>query len=380
MKKVILVGSAHPFRGGLAVFNERLIREFQNLGYKAEIYTFTIQYPGFLFPGKTQFSDSPSPDDLKISRLVNSVNPLNWIKIGNRIRKEKPEILIFKFWLPFMGPCFGTIARIAKRNNKTKIACILDNVIPHESRPGDKQLTAYFLKPVDAFIAMSDSVLKDLDFFDKAKPRKISPHPLFDNFGAAISKNEACARLGISDEYNYLLFFGFIRDYKGLDLLLNAFSDSRMKDKKLKLIVAGEFYSDKTPYLQLIEELGIKNQVILKTDFIPDEKVVDYFCASDLVVQPYKHATQSGVTQIAYHFEKPMIVTNVGGLPELVPDGKVGFVVPVDPRAISDAIIQFFDGDYQQKFSHGIQVEKQKFTWDKMVRNIEAVISEISSK
>ncbi len=375
-----MVGSAHPFRGGLAVFNERLITEFQNLGYQAEIYTFTIQYPGFLFPGKTQFSDSPAPKNLKISRLVNSINPLNWIKIGNRIRKEKPDILIFKFWLPFMGPCFGTIARIAKRNKKTKVACILDNVIPHENRPGDKQLTAYFLKPIDAFIAMSDSVMHDLAIFNQSKPRKLSPHPLFDNFGPAIPQKEAYARLGISEDFNYLLFFGFIRDYKGLDLILKAFSDSRIKGRNLKLIVAGEFYADPKPYLQMIDELGIKDQVILKTDFIPDEKVANYFCAADLVVQPYKHATQSGVTQIAYHFEKPMIVTNVGGLPELVPDGKVGFVVPVDPQAIADAIVKFYDGNFQQIFINGTRIEKQKFTWDKMVKSLEEVISDSSAQ
>jgi D-inositol-3-phosphate glycosyltransferase len=380
VKKVILVGSAHPFRGGLAVYNERLIREFQKQGYQAEIYTFNLQYPGFLFPGKTQFSDSPLPKDLKITRLVNSINPLNWIKIGNRIRKEAPDILIFKFWLPFMGPCFGTIARIAKRNKKTKVACILDNVIPHESRPGDKQLTSYFVKQIDAFIAMSDSVMDDLAIFDKVKPRKLSPHPLFDNFGPAISKQEACARLNIPEEIDYILFFGFIRDYKGLDLLLKAMSDSRLKGRNIKLIVAGEFYSDSAPYLQMIEELGIKEQVILRTDFIADEKVVNYFCAASLVVQPYKHATQSGVTQIAYHFEKPMIVTNVGGLPELVPDGKVGFVVPVDPQAIAEAILKFYDQGIEQFFTNGIRMEKQKFTWDKMVKSIEEVISESSAE
>jgi D-inositol-3-phosphate glycosyltransferase len=373
VKKVILVGSAHPFRGGLAVFNERLIREFQKEGYETEILTFTLQYPGFLFPGKTQYSDSPAPEGIQIKRMVNSINPISWLKAGKYIKSQAPDILIFKFWLPFMGPCFGTIARLAK-SNKTKVVCILDNVIPHEKRAGDGLLTKYFLKPVDAFIAMSDSVLKDLGVFNQRKPRKLSPHPLFDNFGEAISKKEACKRLGISPEGEYLLFFGFIRDYKGLDLLLKAFADEKISHLGLKLIVAGEFYSSPEPYLQLIKDLNLEEKIILKTDFIPDEEVVNYFCAASLVVQPYKNATQSGVTQIAYHFEKPMVVTNVGGLPELVPNGKVGFVTKTDPGAIAEAILHFYIQNLESVFVNGIKMEKQKYTWGKMVKSIEEVV------
>jgi D-inositol-3-phosphate glycosyltransferase len=225
---------------------------------------------------------------------------------------------------------------------------------------------------------MSDSVLKDLATFNKTKPRRLSPHPLFDNFGAIINKEQACENLQISTQCNYVLFFGFIREYKGLDLLLKAFSDSRLKPYNLKLIIAGEFYSDAGSYHKLIEDLGIKDQLLLKTDFIKDEEVVNYFCASDLVVQPYKHATQSGVTQIAYHFEVPMIVTKVGGLPELVPDGEVGFCVEPNAEAIADAIFSFFNQNLKRNFINGIRFEKPKYAWSKMVDAIEGAAYEVN--
>lgn len=372
-KKIILIGSAHPFRGGLASYNERLALEFSKLGHSIEIWTFTIQYPSFLFPGKTQYSSMPAPENIVIKRKVNSINPFNWIKIGREIKKLSPDILLYKFWIPFMGPCFGTIARIAKRNNKTKVLCILDNIIPHEKRVGDIPFTQYFTKPVDAFIAMSQSVMDDLNFFDKQKTRLLSPHPLFDNFGKAIPKIEACNKLGIDVQTNYLLFFGFIREYKGLDLLLEAINDNFFKENNIKLIIAGEFYCDDKPYLNLIEKFNLSDRVILKTDFIPDNEVVNYFCAADMVVQPYKHATQSGVTQIAYHFEKPMLVTNVGGLPELVPNGKAGYVVEPNSVEIKKALIDFYQQKKSEQFTQGLKEEKKRFAWNIMAEQVIAL-------
>lgn len=372
-KKIILIGSAHPFRGGLASYNERLALEFLNLGYQIEVWTFTIQYPSFLFPGKTQYSSMPAPENIVIKRKVNSINPFNWIKTGREIKKQKPDILLYKFWLPFMGPCFGTIARIAKSNKHTKVVCILDNIIPHEKRIGDIPFTRYFTKAIDAFIAMSQSVMDDLNFFDSKKPRLLSPHPLFDNFGKAISKNEACEKLGIDVQTNYLLFFGFIREYKGLDLLLEAFNDQYFKQQNIKLIIAGEFYCDEKPYLELIEKFSLKEQVILKTDFIPDNEVVNYFCAADMVVQPYKHATQSGVTQIAYHFEKPMLVTNVGGLPELVPHVKAGYVVEPSANEIRKALIDFYQNKKSEVLIAGVKEEKKRFAWNIMAEKVIAI-------
>lgn len=372
-KKIILIGSAHPFRGGLASYNERLALEFSKLGHQIEVWTFTIQYPDFLFPGKTQYSSMPTPEGIVIKRKVNSINPINWIKIGREIKKQKPDILLYKFWLPFMAPCLGTIARITKSNKHTKVVCILDNIIPHEKRIGDIPFTRYFTKAVDAFIAMSQSVMDDLNFFDSNKPRLLSPHPLFDNFGKAISKYEACEKLGIDVQTNYLLFFGFIREYKGLDLLLEAFNDKYFKDYNIKLIIAGEFYCDEKPYLELIEKYGLKEQVILKTDFVPDNEVVNFFCAADMVVQPYKHATQSGVTQIAYHFEKPMLVTNVGGLPELVPNGKVGYVVEPNAIKIRKALIDFYQNNKSEVLIAGVKEEKKRFAWNIMAEQVIAI-------
>jgi glycosyltransferase involved in cell wall biosynthesis len=367
---VILVGTSWPFRGGLAAFNERLMREFQREGFTVYIVTFTLQYPGILFPGKTQYADWQAPDDITILRKVSSINPLSWIRAGRWIRKMKPDILLFKYWLPFMGPCFGAIARRSKKNRHTKVVTILDNIIPHEHRIGDALFTRYFIKPVDAFVAMSDAVLKDIDHFNKIKPRAICPHPLFDNFGEKVEKNKARKYLDLEPDGPYVLFFGFIREYKGLDLLLKAFCQEPLKQSSIKLLIAGEFYSNPDPYLKLIREGGLEERVVLRQDFIPDHEVKFYFSACELVVQPYKSATQSGISQIAYHFDKPMIVTNVGGLPEMVPDGKVGFVVNKDPSEIAHSIRKFFDDALETRFSEAIKQEKTRYSWKSMVNTI----------
>lgn len=369
-KRIIILGTAHPFRGGLASYNERLAVEFQNQGHEVVIYTFTIQYPSFLFPGKTQFSEEPAPVGLKILRKVNAINPFNWIKIGNEIKKSNPDILIFKYWLPFMGPCFGTIARRVKKNKHTKIITILDNVIPHESRVGDKSFTKYFLKPVDAFIAMSKSVEVDLKKFDTTKPCSFNPHPLFDNFGESISKNKAKEILGLDLQKKYILFFGIIRDYKGLDLLLQAFKNIADKDESINLLVAGEYYSNEEKYKTLIDTLHIQSRVKVVNQFINDSEVKNYFCAADIIAQPYKHATQSGVTQIAYHFEIPMLVTNVGGLPEMIPNEIVGYVVEPKVDEISNALLRFYQEQKEDFFKQNIKIEKQKYTWQKLTEKI----------
>lgn len=378
--KVVILGSAHPLRGGLASYNERLAREFMRQGHSVQIYTFSLQYPEFLFPGKSQYSDQAAPDDLYIHVKVNSVNPLNWLKVGKEIAALNADLLIVKFWLPFMGPCLGTIARRVKKNGKTKVISILDNVIPHEKRIGDMALIRYFVNSVDGFIGMSDSVLKDLDRFDTSKPRAFSPHPLFDNFGEAVNKVEAYEKLGLELSTEYMLFFGFIRDYKGLDLLLKAMADERIKQLNVKLIVAGEFYTDAKPYWDLITTLGIADKLILKTDFVSDDQVKYFFCAADLVVQPYKHATQSGVTQICYHFDRPMLVTNVGGLPEIVPHGKVGYVVEPDPSSIADAIVDFYGNHRELLYRDNIRLEKKKYAWSEMLKKIAEVTALVPAK
>ncbi|HRY32818.1 MAG TPA: glycosyltransferase [Bacteroidales bacterium] len=367
---MIMIGSAWPLRGGLSNFNERLVREFISKGYKCSIHTFSLQYPSFLFPGKTQYSTEPAPDGLDIHISLNSVNPLNWILTGLKIKRMKPELVVIKFWIPFMAPCLGTVARIIRRNRHTKVISIIDNIIPHEKRPGDRMLARYWVGSADGFVAMSKTVLEQLNSFDRLKPKAYCPHPIYDNFGKAVTKEEARKLLGLDPTGKYLLFFGFIRDYKGLDLLLKAMAAPDMKALRVKLIVAGEFYTDPQPYHDLIASLNLKDQVILNTDFIPDTEVYKHFCAADLVVQPYKNATQSGVTQIAYHFDKPMIITNVGGLAEFVPDGKAGYVVEPEPYSITDAVCKYFNLNMEAHFIENIKTEKEKYSWARMVDTI----------
>lgn len=373
-KKIIIIGPAHPLRGGgMSTFNERLAKAFLQAGHTVSIYTFSLQYPSFLFPGTSQYSTEPAPAGLDIKVLINSINPFNWIKVGNIIRKERPDIIVVRYWLPFMGPCFGTILRIAKKNHHSKVVCIADNVIPHEKRAGDKAFTKYFIKPVDAFITMSEKVLADLKLFNNTKPAAYIPHPLYDNFGEIIPKETARKNLGISVDEKIILFFGFIRKYKGLDILLDAMALLKDKMPDLKLLIAGEFYDDKKQYEEQIIRLGLKDRLILKTVFIADNEIKNYLCAADLVVQPYRNATQSGVTPLAYHFEIPMIVTNVGGLAAMVPHDKVGLVAEPTAIAIAENIELYFKKGEAWFLPH-LREEKKKYSWDVMLNGITNII------
>lgn len=365
----MIIGPAYPLRGGLATFNQRLAKEFNEQGNECSLLSFSLQYPSFLFPGTTQYSDEPAPAGLTIYAWINSVNPLNWISVGKKIRRMNPDVIVVRYWLPFMGPALGTILRQVKKNRHTRVICIADNVIPHEKRPGDTAFTRYFLKSCHAFITMSEKVMHDLRQFHTGKPVQLVQHPLYDNFGAILSKTEARTHLQLNNSDKIILFFGFIRQYKGLDLLLKAMSDERIRSANIKLLIAGEFYEDEKPYLQLIQENGLETQVILKTSFIPDNEVKYYLCAADCVVQPYRNATQSGVTPLAYHFEKPMIVTNVGGLPALVPDEKAGLVCEPQPGSIADHIVRFYQLGEDYFIPH-LRSEKQKYSWKKLTEAI----------
>ncbi|OFY40676.1 MAG: glycosyl transferase family 1 [Bacteroidetes bacterium RBG_13_44_24] len=367
--RIIILGTAHPYRGGLASYNERLAGQFVSEGHEVELYTFTLQYPGFLFPGKTQYTDSPAPQGIRITRILNSVNPFNWIMTGRRIGKKDPDILIIKYWHPFMSPCFGTVARIARRK-KIRVICIFDNVIPHEKSIPDRFLTRFFVNSIDGAIVMSRSVGDDLKIFRIDIPVAFNPHPLYDNYGEIIPRDEALKRLNLDTGYSYLLFFGFIRAYKGLDLLLEAFADRQFRNRKIKLIIAGEFYESPAPYKTIIERNNLGEDIILYDRFIREEEVALFFSAADLVVQPYRSATQSGVTQIAFHFEKPMLVTDVGGLSEIVADGKCGYVVQPEPGAVSEAMDDYFTNNRKEQFIIGVKEEKAKFTWDRLTAAI----------
>lgn len=370
--RIIILGPAWPYRGGIAAFNERLARQLQSEGHEVELLTFTLQYPSFLFPGKTQYSPDPAPEDLCITRMLNSCNPFNWIRLGRHIADKQPDRLLIAFWLPFMGPAFGTVARVAKWYcKKMQVTAILHNLLPHDHKIGDKPFSRYFVGCLDRSVALSQSVCEDVRLFSPSLPQACSPHPLYDNFGVAVSREEALAHLGLDANQRYLLFFGLIRDYKGLDWLMQAWRktlDTTPEAKDYRLLVAGEFYSHEDKYKALEQELSLEGQIVWKSLFVPDAEVRYYFGAADMVVQPYKSATQSGVTQIAYHFEKPMLVTKVGGLAEIVPDGKVGYSVEPNIDAVATALSKFIKTN--PDFTEGIRDEKRKYSWSAMSKAI----------
>lgn len=373
MSKVVIIGPAHPLRGGLASFDERLARQFMQEGNEVTIYTFSLQYPQFLFPGTTQYSTEAAPKDINIKVCINSINPINWLMVGSELKALKPDIIVVRYWLPFMGPCLGTILRRARKNHHTKVVCIADNIKPHEKRFGDTVFTKYFIAAGDAFITMSAKVMKDLKSITN-KPAQQVVHPLYDNFGEAVPKEEARRQLGLLENEKIILFFGFIRQYKGLDLLLQAMAHPSVRQSGIKLLIAGEFYEDRKAYDELINQNDLSSQLILKTDFIPDSMVRFYLSAADFVIQPYRNATQSGVTPLAYHFEKPMLVTNVGGLPDLVPDGKVGLVCEPTPDAIASKILELYELGENYFLPH-LREEKKKYSWHNLTNYIRDLLA-----
>lgn len=365
---IVVVGPAHPYRGGLASIMETMAREYQERGDRVNILTFTLQYPSLLFPGKSQTVDTPAPEDLRIERCVSTVDPLSWWRVGRRLRREAPDIVLMKYWTPFMAPCFGTIARLARRNKHTKVICQIDNVEPHEHHLTDKIFNRYFLSSVDGFIYMSEQVHGELRAYTSA-PALFSPHPMFEHFGERQERDEACEHLGLDPRFKYSLFFGLIRDYKGLDTLLEAWA--RFRREGHKLLIAGEFYASRDKYLSLIERNGLADDVILHDHFIPDSEVRSYFSVAECVVLPYKSATQSGVTQIAYNFCTPIIVTRVGGLAEIVPDGRVGFVVDSSVEGVLDGLERIYEGDTLGGFREAMLKERKRFSWAHMCDRIE---------
>jgi D-inositol-3-phosphate glycosyltransferase len=372
-QNILILGPAHPLRGGLAAFNERLALQFQAEGHRVHIVTFSLQYPTFLFPGKTQYSDAPAPTDLSIEVSLNAINPFSWVRVAWRMAQWRPHLVVCRFWLPFMAPSLGSVLRgmrffsfFLRKKEKFRLVGLIDNIVPHEKRFGDRFLARYFTAACDSFVVMAESVRKEMKDFS-AKECQLVPHPIYDTYGEKATRAEALSQLELDPAFRYVLFFGFIRHYKGLDLLLEAFANSAIqKSEKLpiKLLVAGEFYDDEAFYTTLIEQKSLKNQVVLHAQYIASDQVRYYFAAADLVVQPYRTATQSGISQIAYHFEKPMVVTNIGGLPEIVPDGEVGYVVEPTPETIAAAILDFFENNRADFFTQGVRQHKKRFSWE----------------
>lgn len=377
--KIFVIGPAYPLRGGLATFDELFCRSLCERGHDAQIISYSLQYPNFLFPGSTQYDQSGVPPlGVKIHTLINSVNPLSWMKVASFIKKERPDFVVVRYWIPFMGPALGTICkRIAKAG--VRVIAITDNVIPHEKRAGDTAFTKYFLKQCHGFVTMSKAVLSDLEKFTTSPFKKFLLHPLYTAFGNKVDKQEARKKLNIDRDEKTILFFGLIRHYKGLDMLLEAMADARIKEMKIKLLVAGEFYEDKKAYTDLIEKNGLQDSIVLFDKFIANEEVKYYFSAADLLTLPYRSATQSGVTQVAFQFEKPTLVTNVGGLSEIIPHGKCGYVVEAVPRAIADSIVDYFNNGREVAMSAAMAEEKKKYDWSIFSDNIVNLYEEITN-
>ena len=378
--KIVILGPAHPYRGGLASIMETMARTYMKRGDEVRIVTFTRQYPEFLFPGKSQTVSTPPPDDLDIERAVDTVNPLNWISVGRRLRRERPDMILMKYWTPFMAPCFGTIARIARGNGHTRVICQIDNVEPHEHHLVDRPFNRWYLSSVDGFVYMSEQVHRELAAYTSA-PAIFSPHPMFENFGEPAPRSEACRAIGLDPQLRYVLFFGLIRDYKGLDMLFDAWgrlrAGGRLADD-VRLLVAGEFYTDKDPYLRQIGRLGLQQDVVLCDRFVPDAEVRWFFSTAEALVLPYRTATQSGVTQIAYKFDLPMVATDVGGLPEIVLDGRTGIICRPDAESIAAALERLLAEGEIARLRGNFAAEKRRFSWDEMCDRLVEVCDKAS--
>lgn len=368
---IILVGPAHPYRGGISHYNTRLHRAMVKRGHNVSIVNFKRMYPDIFFPGKTQFDESDSAFNVPSERLIDTVNPFSWIKAAKYIKSQNPDAVIFHWWQPFFGICFGAIMRMLS-NISAKKMFICHNVLPHESSFIDNLLSKTAFSKVDRFIVHSEEDrINLLDIYPDAVAVK-NFHPIIDLFeNGDISTVNANSNLNKSHQ---LLFFGYVRKYKGLEYLLKAMP-KMLKELDITLTVAGEFYDEKKFYLDLIEELGISKYVKVIDEYIPNEKVGDYFANTDLVVIPYITATQSGIVQIAYNFNLPVVVTRVGGLPEVVKDGETGYIVePGSASAVADAVLDYFNNARGDSFRSNVIEHKKLFSWENLVKSIESLI------
>jgi glycosyltransferase involved in cell wall biosynthesis len=371
--KIVIVGTAYPLRGAFAQLNA-ILGWHLSKHHSVEIVSFRRQYPKLLFPGKTQIDPSKPLFQLPTAPLIDSINPITWIRAARYIRSRQPDLAIFRYWLPFFAPCFGLISLLVRRGKKTKVLFICDNVVPHERRFGDAFLTRFAFRFVDYFIVQSRAVEGELRKFIPSARYALVPHPIYNVFGGALPKGEARRRLGLADERT-ILFFGYVRRYKGLHLLLEAMPQI-LKQISVKLLVVGEFYEDEEVYRRKIRDFGLTDHVTVYSQYIPNEDVALYFSACDVVILPYTSATQSGIVQIAYHFDKPVIATDVGGLAEVVIDNKTGFIVPPsEPMKLSESIVRFYREKMESAFVKNVEQEKTKYSWDHMVEAIEGLVN-----
>jgi len=371
--KIVIVGTAYPLRGGIAHYIALLYKHLSTR-HDVEVVTFSRQYPKLLFPGKTQVEQGTGTGSvLPSEQLVDSINPFSWHSAARAIARKKPDLLIFKYWMPFFGPCFGIISMLVRRWTGAKVLFICDNVVPHERRFGDAAFTRFAFRYVDYFVVQSKAVERELQGFQPRARYRLVPHPVYEIFGQGFTKAEARSTLGLSDE-RVILFFGYVRRYKGLHTLLDAMPGI-LQTLKVKLLVVGEFYDDEQKYRKQVADHGLQDDVVVVSDYVPNETVGLYFSACDVVVLPYISATQSGIVQIAYQFDKPVIATDVGGLTEVVIHEKTGLIVPPNrPDAVADAVVRFYQHGYEADFVRNVKEEKKRYGWDNLVRAIEELV------
>jgi glycosyltransferase involved in cell wall biosynthesis len=365
--RISLIGPFPPFHGGISDFNLALSNEL-NKTHDLQIINYSTQYPIFLFPGKTQYKDDVD-ESPRSEQVLSSINPFTWRKTANRIIEFQPTIVVIHYWMPFFAPALRKIAILLKKKNDIKIIAICHNLTPHEKHGFNQLFTKMFLNKIDRFVVMSESVKSDLIKIIPNAEYRLTPHPIYNIFGNTIDRNIARQILGIKTK-NVILYFGLIREYKGLDILLNSIPKIKQELKDFIVIIAGECYEKTEKYYDIIEKLQILESVDLKLKFIPDNEVSEYFSATDVVVLPYRTATQSGITQIAYNFDRPVIVSDVGGLAEIVLNGKTGYVVKPDSNEFAKAIVKYFKEDKFDEFSNNIRTHKQLFSWEKFVDNL----------
>jgi glycosyltransferase involved in cell wall biosynthesis len=366
--KIAFLSTFYPFRGGIAQFNASLYRQLERR-HSVKAFTFTRQYPGFLFPGETQYvTPDDRADPVPAEAIIDTINPFSYVTAAARVAQFAPDALITKFWMPFFAPSLGFVSgKLRKRG--VRVVSVLDNVVPHERRPGDAAMIRYFLKRNDGFVVMSKTVERDLLRLMPDARYRLKPHPLYDHYGARTDVVEARRRLGLPENRKILLFFGFIRDYKGLDLLIEALP---LLDETYHVVVAGEVYGSFERYRILIDRHGLAHRVSLFLRYVGDPEVPDFFSAADVCVLPYRSATQSGIVQIAFHFLVPVIVTDVGGLSEMVQDGATGLVIhDTEPRALATQVQRFFEQGLAAPFADRIDRQREQFSWSGFADTVE---------
>jgi len=378
-KKIVIIGPAYPYRGGNALFLTHTYESLKN-HFDIKIYNYKLLYPSILFPGTTQFDESKE-QVFKIpnERIVNSINPFNWLKVAKRLKKENADLIVFDWWHPFFGLCHGAISFLIRKKYRDKILFITENVVSHEANPIDKFLTKLGLRFASKFLALSGIVEKEVQQFSKGKKVYRSELPVYDCYNPVPRENIQKLRedLGYDMDSVVLLFFGYVRKYKGLDILIESFPKILSQIPNAKLLIVGEFYDDPKEYLNLIKKLKIENHVKVVNQFVPNEEVAKYYQVSDLVILPYRSATQSGILNVAYGFYKPVIVTDVGGLAEFVDEGNTGFVVnPNSPDEIVKGVQRFLAIRDTVDFASHIEVRNRKNSFNNLPEVFEEIIDD----